>query len=447
MTNQTPSPKPEQPGHPTVYRASWVCPVDRPPIQNGCVVVKDEPGDGLNQGFDRRVIANVCRFEDYQGPSQQVIDLGDGAIVPGLINAHSHLEFSDLPKPLGQTGIGFTDWIRLIVQSRNDSNDGSPARKSAAIKLGIEQSVRSGVAAVGEIATMPFELSDYASNAPISILHFLEQLGSDEAVLDAQAEQLASHLSTPILSSGPAQDSADGASGIRLAQSSFGASPHAPYSCHPKLVEQICRIAAAQKSIVAMHLAETKQERELLESRSGNFVELLKDFGVWNPEFFSSSRSVLSTLQTLSSCRSLIVHGNYLSEAELDFIAGHRETMSIVFCPRTHAFFKHDSYPLQQILDRGIGLAVGTDSLASNPDLDLFEELKQIAKSFPQLGSEQILKLGTANGAAAIGMASQLGTLTPGKSAVLGFVESTDADSSGPLEGWLFSPTSNCRRI
>ena len=447
MTNQTPSPIAEPGNLPTVYRASWVCPVDGPPIQNGFVEIKDEPGDGLNEGFDRRVIANVGRFADYQGPSQRVDDLGDGAIIPGLINAHSHLEFSDLPKPLGQAGIGFTDWIRLIVKSRSDSNDGSPTRKSAAIKLGIEQSVRSGVAAVGEIATMPFELSDYASNAPISILHFLEQLGSDEAVLDARGKQLSIHLGRSSLKPGQAQESADGASGIRLAESSFGASPHAPYSCHPKLVEQICRIAAANKSIVAMHLAETKQERELLESGSGDFVELLKDFGVWNPDLFSSDRSILSTLQVLSKCRSMIVHGNYLNEQELDFIAKHRESMSIVFCPRTHAFFKHDSYPIQKILDRGIGVAVGTDSLASNPDLDLFEELKQIAKSFPQIGSEQILKLGTANGAAAIGMASQLGTLTPGKSAVMGFVESTDADSNGPLEGWLFSSTSNCRRI
>ena len=436
MTNQTPSPKSVQPGNlPTVYRASWVCPVDGPPIQNGFVEIKDEPGDGLNEGFDRRVIANVGRFADYQGPSQRVDDLGDGAIIPGLINAHSHLEFSDLPKPLGEPGIDFTDWIRLIVKSRSDSNDSSPAKKSAAIKLGIDQSVRSGVAAVGEIATMPFELSDYASNAPISILHFLEQLGSDEADLDARREQLESHLGK------------SSQYGFRVSQSSFGASPHAPYSCHPKLVEQICRIAKANKSLVAMHLAETKPERELLESRSGEFVELLKDFGVWNPDLFGSDRSILSTLQVLSKCRSLVVHGNYLNEQELDFIAGHRESMSIVFCPRTHAFFEHEAYPIQKILDRGIGVAVGTDSLASNPDLDLFEELKQIAKSFPQLGSEQILKLGTANGAAAIGMASQLGTLTPGKSAVMGFVESTDVESNESVEGWLFSPTSSCRRI
>jgi len=435
LTNQTPSPQPFESGNqPTVYRASWVCPVDRPPIQDGFVEIRDEPRR-LNGTFSRPVIADVGRLVDYQGPIEEVKDLGDGAIIPGLINAHSHLEFSSLPKPLGQSGIDFTDWIRLIVKTRSDSNDSSPAKKSAAIKLGIDQSVRAGVAAVGEIATMPFELSDYDSDAPISILHFLEQLGSDEAILNPRGEQLQSHLSK------------SSQYGFRDAHASFGASPHAPYSCNPKLVEQICRIAAANNSIVAMHLAETKQERQLLESGSGEFVELLKDFGVWDPGLFDSSRSILSTLQVLSKCRSLIVHGNYLKEHELDFIAKHRQTMSIVFCPRTHAFFEHDVYRIEKILDRGIGLAVGTDSLASNPDLDLFEELKHISKSFPQMASEQILKLGTANGASAIGMDCELGTLTPGKLGVVGFVESTNVDSNVPVGDWLFSPNSNCRRI
>ena len=412
---------------PTVYRASWVCPVDRAPIENGFVEVDSD---------DR--ITNVGSIADYQSPHQQIIDLGDGAIIPGLINAHCHLEFSDLPSPLGQPGIRFTDWIRLIVKSRADSNEQSPAKKSNAIKQGIEQSVRSGVVGIGEICTSPFELADYDCQIPVSFIHFLEQLGSDEAKFKDQRDTLSRHLK--MSNSNSAHDES-------MSGQAFGASPHAPYSCHPKLVEQMCVLAAENNRIVAMHLAETKAERELLDSQSGDFVELLKDFGVWNPSVFPEDRSILSTLATLSKCRSLIIHGNYLNDSELDFVAQHRDRMTIVFCPRTHAFFEHDEYPLEKIFERKIQIAIGTDSLASNPDLDMFAELKEVARTFPSLSAEQILRLGTINGAAAIGFDSQLGTLTPGKNAALCFVQKNNSDPEKPINDWLLSPSSSCRRV
>ena len=402
--------------------------MDRAPIENGFVEVTSN-----------QLINHVGSIADYQGPRERIVDLGDGAIIPGLINAHCHLEFSDLPRPLGKPGIRFTDWIRLIVKSRADSNEESPAKKANAIKQGIEQSVRSGVVAIGEICTSPFELDDYACPTPFSILHFLEQLGSDESMFVKHQAQLAKHLDKSNFA--PAEN--ESPSG----QTMFGASPHAPYSCHAKLVEQMCQLARKNKRIVAMHLAETKAELELLNSQSGDFVELLKDFGAWNPKVFPNNRSILSTLETLSQCNALIVHGNYLSDSELDFVAQHRDGMKIVFCPRTHAYFKHDAYPLKRIMQREIEIAIGTDSLASNPDLDLFAELKEVAKSFPHLTAEQILKFGTLNGAAALGFDSQLGTLTPGKSAALCFVEQNGVDFAGPINDWLLSPSSNCRRL
>lgn len=425
MTNQTLNSNAGE--SPKVYRASWVCSVDRPPIKNGFVEV------------DSNRITNVGSIANYQGPRQRIVDLGDGAIIPGLINAHCHLEFSDLPRPLGEPGIRFTDWIRLIVKSRADSNEQSPDKKSNAIKQGIEQSAHSGVAGIGEICTLPFEQGAYDCQTPISILHFLEQLGSDQSALENQQAQLLKHLN---------RSSVDSVENESLkAQTTFGASPHAPYSCHPKLVEQMCRLAAENNRIVAMHLAETKAERELLDSQSGDFVELLKDFGVWNPNAFPKDRSIFSTLATLSKTKSLIVHGNYLNEAELDFVAQHRDHMNVVFCPRTHAFFEHDAYPLNEILERKIEVAIGTDSLASNPDLNLFAELKEVARSFPQLAAEQVLKFGTINGAAAIGYDSQLGTLAPGKAAALCFVEQSEGDTASPINEWLFGPSSRCRRL
>ncbi len=162
----------------------------------------------------------------------------------------------------------------------------------------------------------------------------------------------------------------------------------------------MCSLAKTKQKPVAMHVAETREEIELIQNRSGGFVDLLQDFGVWNPNPDEAYQAILQILQSLSQApQSLVVHGNYLVDSELDFIANHRESMSVVFCPRTHQYFKHEPYPLQNMLRRGICVALGTDSRASNPDLNLFEELKLVAHLFDDLQPERILKLGTVNGA------------------------------------------------
>ena len=403
------------------YRASWVCPVDRPPIQNGFV--------GIQNGS----IQTVDSFSKFSGLASLVTDLGDGAIIPGLINAHTHLEFSDLEKPLGQPGIKFTDWIRLIVKSRIDSNAAPTDNKHRAIVQGLNETVDSGVVAVGEIATMPFELKDYASKRQIATLCFLEQLGSDPATFSDKRLELENFLSAQTVGKTTGNASFE-----------FGASAHAPYSCPPALVNQICDQAFSQDRIVAMHLAETLQEREFLEFQAGEFVELLKDFGAWNPAV-SPVRSVLSILKKLSKGRSLVIHGNYLQPEELDFVSQHQARMTIVFCPRTHRFFGHDKYPLDQMRQRSIRVAIGTDSRASNPDLNLFEEMKLIAKSFPALPIEQILQMGTLNGAIGLGLNHRLGTLSPQKSAAFGFVAGPASDEH--VNHWLLAEPTTCQRI
>ena len=407
----------------SVYRASWICPVDQPPIENGIVATSNGK------------ITFVGRVSDYQGPTSKITDLGNGAVLPGLVNAHTHLEFSDLANPLGRKGIGFTDWVRLIVSTRIKSNADLSEKKTAAIRSGIEQSVASGVAAIGEIATAPFASSDYLTDCEtIEIQLFLEQLGSDESKLAEQAKELEAFFEQPPMQS------------QRLVQS-FGASPHAPYSCHPKLIEQICEQAKNKNRIVAMHLAETLAERELLEESRGEFVDLLKDFGVWKPELFKKTRSILSTLQALSSVRSQVVHGNYLTDDELDFISENRTRMSIAFCPRTHTFFDHAKYPLEKMLERKITVAIGTDSRASNPDLDLFAELKHVSNSFLNVAPSQILEMGTINGAKALGFEETLGTISLGKSATISFSKTPSGESDKPPKDWMFSESSTCRRI
>ena len=153
-----------------------------------------------------------------------------------------------------------------------------------------------------------------------------------------------------------------------------------------------------------MHLAETMAEREFVEQKTGPFVEMLQRLNVWRPEAYSQD-SIAAILQSLSDCdRSLVIHGNYLTSDELDFIASRKQSMSIVFCPRTHAYFGHSPYPLEAMLERGINVAVGTDSLASNPDLNVVAELQAIARRYPEVSRESVVEDGNSQRRGSIGV-------------------------------------------
>jgi cytosine/adenosine deaminase-related metal-dependent hydrolase len=375
----------------------------------------------------------------------RVFDLGQAVLIPGLINAHTHLEFSDLEQPLGQSGMPFTDWIEAIIECRMNAGQSSRS-KHEVIGQAMRRSFQNGVWAVGDIATLPATAGDYSidnaqhpkdRNPPTPAdFHrtvFLEQLGRDItrlAELAAAADKF--------------QRTFRGGTDPQLTPA---LSPHAPYSTHPRLVQQVCDAASKHDGSVAMHLAETKEERQLVEAGEGPFVDLLKKLGVWNPDSFHPPTTILDTLRQLATAsRSLIIHGNYLTDAELDFVAAHAERMSIVFCPRTHAYFRHEAYRLDQMIERGINVAVGTDSLASNPDLNVIDELRLIQSSFTGLSPDAVLRMGTINGATALGIADDYGSLTPGKRAAVSMIDCPLNRTPQPFD-WLTQATATCRPI
>lgn len=362
-----------------VFQARWAFPTDSPPIEN----VQLEISDGL--------IASIGKSRSRSAAAH---DLGEVALIPGLVNAHTHLEFSDLTKPLGTPGMPFTDWLKLVIADRAKQTE-RPSAKSAAIAKGLAEAIASGTVLLGEIATWPAQYTDYDSLTE-SELHcavFLERLGRNLQQQSSICEQAENWLSE-----------------FPLRKQLFPAiSPHAPYSTSLELVRQLVNLpfrrATRQVISLAMHLAETREERELLEHGTGPFVDFLKSIGVWQDEQFESRYSILDYLQTLSKAdRSLIIHGNYLNDREIEFIASQQSRLSVVYCPRTHDYFCHDPYPLIKLLDSGINVAIGTDSRASNPDLNLFEELKFVRRRFAELTDQQVLAMGTINGATGLGL-------------------------------------------
>jgi cytosine/adenosine deaminase-related metal-dependent hydrolase len=214
-----------------------------------------------------------------------------------------------------------------------------------------------------------------------------------------------------------------------------GLSPHAPYSVHPALLRRVVDLSAVQRVPIAMHLAETADELELLQTGSGRLRGLLEELGAWDLSAFPGNKRPMDYLQVLSGAhRVLVIHGNYLNDEEISFLAQNGSTMSVVYCPRTHAFFEHSKYPLAKMLAAGATVAVGTDSRASSPDLSVLNELRHVARTHADLKGETVLSLGTLHGARALGRDHEVGSLERNKLADLAIVALPDRDSSDPYE-------------
>ncbi|MBC8112862.1 MAG: amidohydrolase family protein, partial [Candidatus Saccharimonas sp.] len=182
----------------------------------------------------------------------------------------------------------------------------------------------------------------------------------------------------------------------------LGLSPHAPYSVHPELFRGAVELARQSGRPLAIHLAETEAELELLADGTGEFRELLEEFGLWREGLFGGGKRPMQYLETLAeSPAPLIVHGNYLDDAELRFLAA-RPHMTLVYCPRTHAAFGHREHPWRRLREWGGSVAIGTDSRASNPDLSVFAELQFLAERHPDVSHLELLELATTNGRRAL---------------------------------------------
>jgi aminodeoxyfutalosine deaminase len=391
------------------FRARYVFPVVASPIADGVVTIQDE-----------RIIAVG---EDASGQTPQ--DLGNVAILPGLVNAHTHLEFSDLSQPIGQAGMRLPDWINQVVTRRRrlQSETGDWGQYYAeAVARGLDESQAFGTTTLGEIATQPWPFInwDETDSARIDLVVFRELLGLAEGRVPQLLGTAREHLEAAAQSGG---------------RWAAGLSPHAPYTVHTSLLPEVCRLSAESRCPVAMHLAESMEELELLASASGPMVEVLRNLEAWDPTAIPRGIQPLDYLQMLAAAhRILIVHGNYLAQDEIEFLAARRDRMSVVYCPRTHAYFGHGDYPLGALLNAGVNVALGTDSRASAPDLNVLAEMRHAYFQHPAIPATEILRLGTENGARALGLAADTGTLAPGKRADLAVVQLPDADALDPHE-------------
>lgn len=381
-------------------RCRWLVTPDQPPRENMCVRIEDG------------------RVVDLSTQSASAtIDLGNAILLPGLVNAHTHLEFSRCREPL-QPALPFPAWIRAVIHNRHQQSGG----QDSAIVEGCRESLAAGVVAVGEIATSEASARVLPESGLGGVV-FREMIGLSEAARHGQLAILRDHLRT---------SSAGG-------RCRMGISPHAPYSVHPDLFDDLVRLAGESGASVAMHLAETEDELQLLKNGTGRFRHLLEELGVWNRDAFSASRSIDDFLEPLSRLRRvLVVHGNYLSPGAIRFLAEH-DNMTLVVCPRTHAFFRHPPHPWPRLLQLGGKVALGTDSRASNPDLSLWSEVRLLHRQYPQTDPNELLKMATVNGASALGLDTGAGRIIAGGPAEF-LVAHVGQDFTDPWQALLSQP-------
>ena len=352
--------------------ARWIYPVTSPPLENSYINVR----------------AGVVESLSSSPTQREVFDFGDDCrILPGVVNAHTHLELSQLPQIFDIAPVDgrrpFAVWIdKLMAFRRSKSYDAHWGIQTALLR----PEILVETAALGDIAP-PIPTDDW--KGPERIV-FCELIAWTERSAVAKLDEARRLL--------------DGKSGL---------SPHAPQTVHPIIWRETVRWNVP----LAVHLAETPEELELLQFQRGPLFDLMRRADPqYDPGSVLLGNRPLDYLKLFAETkRVLIVHGNYLDGEEIAFLGQHSDRMSVVYCPRTHAYFGHDPYPLRQMLDAGVCVALGTDSLASNPDLSLLNEMEFVQRTYPDIPFETIVRMGTLNGALALGVADRFGTLEPGR--------------------------------
>lgn len=369
-----------------IHRAPWLLPISRPAIADG----------GLAVQAGR--IAAVGSFSEIRRswPGAQVLDHPDAALLPGLINAHSHLELSHLSQLSQQPAPPtFTGWIARLLNERSKAAADDATIKAAARHVLAEQQAH-GVAAIGDISNtgLPSSLAESFSGR---LLCFKEYLGLRE---DRATEALLR---------------------LRDEAEEQPCTGHAPYSTHPALLRSLKARAARLGHVFPIHTAESAAEIELLRTGSGEMRVFLEEHGVWDGTFQPLGREggAVTYLHQhgLLDSRTLCVHCLHLTEEEIALLAA--AEAKVCLCPGSNAYLGLGMAPAGRLLRQGMLPALGTDSLTSNPELSLWREMRLLAEAHPSVDPADIVRMATLGGAMALGLERQLGSLEEGKDAAV----------------------------
>jgi aminodeoxyfutalosine deaminase len=368
-----------------VYRAAWVLPIVSPPLRNGWV-----------QTQGGRVVS--CGSDDT-APAGAVHDLGASAVMPALVNAHTHLELSWLRDRIAPAS-NFVDWIEAMMRVRKSAAEASDEGvHRAAMAVAAAEMRAAGTGLVGDISNSLAGL-DVVAAAGLGGVVFYELLGfnADAARLVSDARRRLETLVLP--------------PGWRAA-----IAPHAPYTVSPALFAAIREAAGAE--VTSLHVAEGVDEVTFVATGIGRWRDILVGMRMWDESWRAPGRSPVAYLDGLGFWRegTLAVHAVQASQSDLAVLR--TRGVTLVTCPRSNRFVGAGEPPVAAFYRSGVPVAIGTDSLTSVRDLNLFSELAELRRLAPDVPAGTLLASATVTGARALGFASEFGTIEAGKRAAL----------------------------
>lgn len=352
------------------------------------------------------------------GPKETVLDLGRAIIFPGLINAHCHLEYTLFKSKLSSFRGSFVEWIKGMVQLKRTF---SSRKYLESFQTGINLALHSATTCLFDVLSKP-EILLFKFHSPLRIYSFLELI--DVGKSGWSDEKLAGSL---LFFQDPFPFKA------------IGISPHSPYTASLELYALSKAWCRKEKGFLMTHVAESLDEYRMFKEKKGALFEFISSLNPSYKDFTPSSPLRFLAERELLGPNSLLVHLNYLDRADYDLLE--KNPWTVVYCPKSHAFFGHDPFALPALLEKNVNIVLGTDSLASNDSLDMRKEIQVAHHSYPSIPLLDWWKMVTVNPAKAIGMAGKLGVISPGAYADLA-VYPFDQPSSDPLEFLLFGDSS-----
>ena len=371
-----------------IIRARIVVTMDGPPIENGAVAISE------NQ------IIDVGRFPEVSArhPGRKIVDLGEQSLLPGLINAHCHLDYTCLRGKIPRRK-SFADWIRAI-----NTEKAKLSREDylASINEGFAETKRFGTTTIANLTAFPELISQI--QAPVRTWWFAE-------LIDVRLPERANEIIDLVRRR---TDSLRRAIGSLEPTANWGLAPHALFTASRDLYWRCEEVARCEKILLTTHLAESREEMEMFRHGSGPLYGFMKSIG--RPMDDCGQETPLEKFLGRLGGASLpaqwiIAHLNELAESDFTLLKELTRKFHIVHAPRSHGYFGHSRFPFEKLRALGFNICLGTDSLASNESLSLFAEMRAFQRNEPGISPDKVLEMATVNAGLALDQSRHGGKL------------------------------------
>ena len=364
-----------------IIRARVVVPMAGEPIDNGAVVVEENK------------VTAVGRFTEVQRDHPgEVLDLGEQILLPGLINAHCHLDYTCLRGKIDR-GLSFAEWIVAINTAKAALTEDDYVES---ITAGVAEAQKFGTTSLLNLEAFP-ELLPRLPRPPLRVWWCAEMIdvrkpANPREVFETLRDSFRGHH--------------DWLGGVGLA-------PHAPYTASAQLYSEAAAIAHEEDVPFTTHLTESSEEMQMFRDARGPAYDFLKSIGRLMEDCGRETPLSFVLGNQAVSERWIVAHLNELAEGDFELL-GNAPRFHIVHCPRSHTYFAHAPFALRRLRELGFNICLGTDSLASNASLSLFAEMRELLRKEPWLSPREVLEMVTINPAAALGQRGMLGQIRGG---------------------------------